>query len=98
MGIVMQVSFTASLDTERAQYTIGRVTARAPWRGADPEAELLDREIALRGLVREAEEYGAHGIVEVAYAVEECAAGECDGVKLRRVVATGRAVRLSLAA
>ncbi len=98
MSMVMQLSFTASLDTDRAQYTIGRVTARAPWRGADREIEEIDREIALRALIREAEEYGAEGVVEIAYAVEECAGGECEGVKLRRVVATGRAVRLSLAA
>ena len=94
----MQVSFTASLDTDRAQYTIGQVTARAPWRGADLEIGDTDREIALRALVREAEEYGADGVVEVAYAAEECAGGECGGVKLRRIVATGRAVRLALAA
>jgi hypothetical protein len=96
--MVMQVSFTPSLDPERAQYTIGRVTAHSPWRAADREIGDLDREIALRALVREAEEYGADGVVEVAYAVEECANGECGGVKLCRVVATGRAVRLALAA
>jgi hypothetical protein len=96
--MVMQVSFTASLDPERAQYTIGRVTSHSPWRAADREIGDLDREIALRALVREAEEYGADGVVEVAYTVEECAGGECEGVKLCRVVATGRAVRLALAA
>ncbi len=98
MGMVMQVSFTASLDSERAQTSIGRVSARAPWRCADREIEQVDRDIALRALVREAEEYGADGVVEVAYAVEQCAGGECEGVKLHRVVATGRAVRLALAA
>ena len=48
--------------------------------------------------MREAGEYGADGVVEVAYAVEECHGAECEGVKLRRVVATGRAVKLALAA
>jgi hypothetical protein len=96
--MVMQVSFTASLKTDRAQYTIGQVSARAPWRGVDLEIGDTDREIALRALVREAEEYGADGVVEVAYTIEQCAGGECQGVKLRRVVATGRAVRLALAA
>jgi hypothetical protein len=98
MGRVMQVSFTASLDSNRTQYTIGRVTARAPWRGADLEIADTDREIALRALVREAEEYGADGVVELAYTTELCSGSECGGVKLRRVVATGRAVRLALAA
>jgi hypothetical protein len=98
MDMVMQVSFSASLTTERAQYTIGRVTARAPWRGAELAIGETDRDIALRALVREAEEYGADGVVELAYTTEECAGGECEGVKLRRIVATGRAVRLALAA
>jgi hypothetical protein len=94
----MKVSVSASLETDRAQYSIGRVTARSPWRPADHALEEADREIALRALVREAEEYGADGVVEVAYADEACAGGECEGVKLHRVVATGRAVRLALAA
>ncbi len=98
MGIVMQVSFTASLDSKRAQHTIGRVSAHTPWRPADRELGESDREIATRALVREAEEYGADGVVEVAFAVEECHGAECESIKLRRLVATGRAVRLALAA
>ena len=94
----MQVSVSASLDEKRAHYTIGRVSAHSAWRAAEGELADLEREVALRALVREAEEYGADGVVEVAYAVEECRHGECEGVKLRRVVATGRAVRLALAA
>jgi uncharacterized protein YbjQ (UPF0145 family) len=96
MGIVMQVSFSASLDTERPQYAIGRVSAHTPWRAA--ELSQADREIAIRALVREAEEYGADGVVEIAFAVEACKGGECEGVKLHRLVATGRAVKLALAA
>ncbi len=98
MGIVMQVSFTASLDTKRAQYTIGRVSAHTPWRGVDRELGEADREIALGALVREAEEYGADGVVEIAYAVEECKGSACEGLRLHRLVATGRAVKLALAA
>jgi hypothetical protein len=98
MDKVMQVSFTASLDTKRAQYTIGRVAAHTPWRPGDHELNEADREIAMWALMREAEEYGADGVVEVAYTIEQCAGGECQGVKLRRVVAAGRAVRLALAA
>jgi len=95
MDKVMQVSFTASLETKRAQHTIGRVAAHTPWRPADRELAEMDREIAMRALVREAEEYGADGVVEIAYAAEECA-GETG--KLHRLVATGRAVKLALAA
>lgn len=98
MGRVMHVSFTASLDMAREQRTIGRLTAHSPWRAADRELSAIDREIATRALVREAEEYGADGVVEVAFAVEDCRVGECAGLTLRRIVATGRAVRLALAA
>ena len=98
MGIVMQVSFTASLDTKRAQHSIGRISTHSSWRCADREFADLDREIAMRALVREAEEYGADGLVEIAYDVEICKGGECEGVKLHRLVATGRAVKLALAA
>ena len=91
----MQVSFTASLDTDRAAFPLGRVSAHSSWR---PEPGDLDREIAMRALVREAEEYGADGVVDVAFEVEECSGVECQGIKLRRVVAKGRAVKLALAA
>ena len=37
-------------------------------------------------------------VVDLAFAVEECAGFECLGPKLRRVVATGQAVRLAMAA
>jgi hypothetical protein len=95
MDKVMQVSFTASLDTKRAQYTIGRVAAHTPWRPGDHELNEADREIAMRALMREAEEYGADGVVEVAYGTEIC---NSETGKLHRLVATGRAVRLALAA
>ena len=98
MGIVMQVSFTASLDTERPQYAIGRVSAHTPWRAAERDLGEADHEIAIRALVREAEEYGADGVVEIAFAVEACKGSECEGVQLHRLVATGRAVKLALAA
>ncbi len=94
----MHVSFTASLDNARAQFTLGRLAAHAPWRAADRELGALDREIATRALVRAAEDYDADGVVEIAYAVEECRSAECAGLTLRRIVATGRAVRLALAA
>ena len=64
----MQVSVNATLDEKRAHYTIGRVSAHSSWRAAEGELADLDREVALRALVREAEEYGADGVVEVACA------------------------------
>ena len=98
MGIVMHVSFTAKLDTAREQRTIGQIKAFAPWRAADRELGELDREIALRALVRAAEDYEADGLVEIVYGIEECRNDECAGLTLRRLVASGRAVRLAVAA
>lgn len=94
----MQLSFTASLDSDRAQHPIGRVSAHTPWRAADRELGPGDYEAALKALSREAEEYGADGVVEIAYVTEQCSGGECQGVRLHRLVASGRAVRLALAA
>jgi uncharacterized protein YbjQ (UPF0145 family) len=89
----MQLSFTASLA--RAHHPIGKVQGQSPWR-ADREPDAHDREIATRALVREAEDFDADAVVEIAYATEECHDG--DGRTLRRTVAIGRAVRLALAA
>ena len=94
----MQVSFSRTLDSKRAQFTIGRVKATTGWRAASGLVADFDREIALRALVREAEEYGADAMVDVTFEVEEVRGPDIDGVPLRRVTATGTAVKLALAA
>jgi uncharacterized protein YbjQ (UPF0145 family) len=93
----MQVSFSSALENDRAHFAIGKVKATTEWRAADKSLADLDREIALRALVREAEEYAADALVEVSFAVEEVGP-DIGGVPLRRIKATGTAVRLSLAA
>ena len=94
----MQVSFSQALDSERAQISIGRVKATTGWRAATGLVADFDREVALRALVREAEEYGADALVDVSFEIEEVRGPDIDGVPLRRVTATGTAVRLALAA
>ena len=94
----MQVSFSRALDDKRTQIPIGRVNATTGWRAARGLVADFDREIALRALVREAEEYGADALVEVSFEIEEVRGPDIDGVPLRRVTATGTAVRLALAA
>ena len=94
----MQVSFTSALEGDGANYRIGALKATAGWRPADTPVSDLDREIALRALVREAEEYDAQALIEVRFSVEDCRDIEIQGVKLRRVTATGTAVRFALAA
>ena len=94
----MQVSFAAALDDGRRTIAIGRIRATAPWRAAiGPSAE-TDRESAIEALTREAEEYGADGIVDVRFEVEGCKGYDLDGVRLQRVTATGLAVRFAQAA
>ena len=58
----------------------------------------MEREIALRALVREAEDYGADALVDVNFTVEEVRGPDIDGVRLRRISAMGTAVRFALAA
>jgi uncharacterized protein YbjQ (UPF0145 family) len=94
----MQVSFNSALDDGRAHYSIGRVKAVGRWRAAhEPNGE-ADRQAALDALVREAEEYGADALIEVNFEVDEIVGADIDGVPLRRVVATGSAVRFAVAA
>jgi uncharacterized protein YbjQ (UPF0145 family) len=97
MAFPMQVSFSRALETDRAHIAIGRVKATTEWRAADKSVADLDRDIALRALVREAEEYGADALIEVSFSVEEVGP-DIGGVPLRRVKATGTAVRFALAA
>jgi uncharacterized protein YbjQ (UPF0145 family) len=52
----------------------------------------------LRALTREAEDYGADALVDVTFSVEQCRDCEIEGVKLRRLTASGTAVRLAMAA
>jgi len=93
----MQVSFAAALDGRRT-IAIGRIRAAGPWRAAgDPGAE-ADRQTAIEALRREAEDCGADGVVEARFEVEGCRGCEIDGVELRRVMATGLAVRFVEAA
>jgi hypothetical protein len=91
----MHVSFNSAIDGPFVQTRLGEIHAASSWRAADKPVAEIDRDIALRALVREAEEVGADGLVEVQFAVEEVAATDIDGVKLRRVNASGAAVRLA---
>ena len=92
----MQVSFTAALEGGRAAKTIGRIKVVGRWRGVDEPATEADRRALLRDLTREAEDYGADALIGVRFEAEETA--ECDGVSLRRLVASGSAVQTALAA
>jgi len=89
----MQVSFSDTLDDGRAHSTIGRVKAVGRWRAAHEPNLATERQAALSALMREAEDYGADALVNVRFEIDDI-----DAVPLRRVVATGSAVRFALAA
>jgi uncharacterized protein YbjQ (UPF0145 family) len=94
----MQVSFAAALDDGRRTIAIGRIRAAAPWRAVGDAGAEADRQTAVEALRREAEEYGADGVIDVRFEVEGCRGGDIGGVRLERVMATGLAVRFAEAA
>ena len=55
----MQISQTHKLADGRGHYSIGRIRGTAEWRGANAPGGQADRFTAVRGLIREAQEYGA---------------------------------------
>jgi uncharacterized protein YbjQ (UPF0145 family) len=94
----MQVSFAAAPQDGRRTISIGQIRAKGPWRAAGAASAEADRQAAIDALTREAEEYGADGVVGVQFEVEACKGCEIDGLRLERVTATGLAVRFAEAA
>ena len=94
----MQVSFTRALEGDRAHVSLGRIKAMTGWRWADASFGEKDREMALRALVREAEDFGADAIVAVTFSEETVQGADIGAAPLRRLTASGEAVRFRLAA
>jgi hypothetical protein len=94
----MQVSFAAAPQDGRRIISIGQIRAKGPWRAAGAAGAEADRQAAIDALTREAEEYGADGVVDVQFELEACKGCEIDGLRLERVTATGLAVRFAEAA
>ena len=94
----MQVSYTRSLEGGRAHVALGAIKAMTAWRAADIPVSQLDRDIALRALMREAEDFGADAIVAVKFSEEMLTHADIGAAPLRRLTAVGQAVRFRLAA
>jgi uncharacterized protein YbjQ (UPF0145 family) len=94
----MQISETGQLEGGRQTFLIGRIRAVSAWRGAAAERTDAERAAALKALIREAEDCGADAIVSVNFEVDAVKGSDIDGVPLRRMVASGLAVRLAMAA
>lgn len=94
----MRISSTDSIDGSRVLYPIGKIMAASGWHAA-VEAQQDDwRETALRELIQRAEDVDADAIIDVNYETDRVMPVEQAGVSLRRVLATGIAVKLAVAA
>jgi uncharacterized protein YbjQ (UPF0145 family) len=94
----MQVSYANKLEGGRRYHSIGRIKASSRWRGANDLVPEADRLAAVRALIREAEDYEADAIVGLDFELDSVDGVEIGGVPLRRVAATGLAVKFDEAA
>ena len=94
----MQVSQTQELEDGRSHYSIGRIKAASSWRAANAPGAEADRQAAVRALICEAEEYGADAIIGLDFEVDAIKRPDLDGSLLRRIAATGIAVKFAAAA
>lgn len=96
----MEVSFVNEGDAEegRAKTVIGRVTATSRWKAGQGMGSEAERHAAIEALMREAAEYGADGVVDVRFEIDAVTGHDIESVRLRRVTATGLAVRFAQAA
>jgi uncharacterized protein YbjQ (UPF0145 family) len=94
----MQVSRTNELEGGRAYHSIGRIKASSGWRGADAHGSEKDRLEALRALVSEAREFYADAVIDLSFEVEATGHPDYERATLRRMAATGIAVRFTEAA
>jgi uncharacterized protein YbjQ (UPF0145 family) len=94
----MQVSCLDGLEGIRRYHSIGRIKAGSCWRGANAPAPETDRVAAVKALIREAEDYGADAIVDLDFEIDTVDCVDIGRVPLRRVSATGVAVKFDEAA
>jgi uncharacterized protein YbjQ (UPF0145 family) len=91
----MQVSRSNELEGGRAYHAIGRIKASSGWRAADAHGLETDRLKALRALVSEAREFDADAVIDLSLEVEAIGQPDYWGATLRRIAATGIAVRFT---
>jgi hypothetical protein len=95
----VRISFTGTLEGGRVLYNIGKIEAASAWHPENSEPHQHDwRELILRELIRTAEDIDADAIIGVDYQNGGAMRIDETGVKLKRVVATGIAVKLACAA
>jgi hypothetical protein len=98
-GKIMRISSTEVIEGGRVLYTIGKIKAASAWHaanGAPPQVNW--RELVLSELIRRAEDIDADAIIGLDYETDSIVPIEGTGVQLKRILATGVAVKLSCAA
>ncbi|WOJ88901.1 heavy metal-binding domain-containing protein [Methylocapsa polymorpha] len=94
----MRISSTDIIEGGRVLYTIGKIKAASAWHAANGAPQQGNwRELALRELIRRAEDIDADAIIGLDYETDGVPVEET-GVQLKRILATGVAVKLSCAA
>lgn len=94
----MRISFTGTLEGGRVLYNIGKIEAASAWHPENRAPLQQDwQQFILRDLVRKAEDVDADAIIGVGYRNDEAIRNDETGVKLKRVIATGIAVKLACA-
>jgi uncharacterized protein YbjQ (UPF0145 family) len=95
----MRISSTDVIEGGRVLYAIGKIKAASTWHAANG-APLQDnwRELVLSELIRRAEDIDADAIIGFGYETDGIVPVEETGVQLKRILATGIAVKLSCAA
>jgi uncharacterized protein YbjQ (UPF0145 family) len=94
----MEVSRTNELECGRTYHSIGRIKASSGWRAPNARRSEMDRLEALRALVSEAQEFYADAVIDLSFEVEAIGRPDYEGATLRRIAATGIAVRFAEAA
>ena len=92
----MRISSTDVIEGGRVLYAIGKIKAATAWHAANG-APLQDnwRELVLSELIRRAEDIDADAIIGLDYEIDGIVPVEETGVQLKRILATGIAVKFS---
>ena len=94
----MQVSRTNELKGGRAYYSIGRIKASSGWCAVKAHGSGGARLEALWALFTETQEFYADAVIDLSFEVEAIRRPDFDGAPLRRIAATGVAVKFAEAA
>jgi Putative heavy-metal-binding len=95
----MRISSTGGIEGRRVLYSIGKIKAATAWHAASGSPTQDNwREVALGELIREAEDIDADAIIGLDYETDGIIPDSETGIRLKRILATGMAVKLSCAA